>query len=237
MLSIIIPTLNEEKNISRILSAIKKEKIDDLEVVIADAGSKDKTIEIAKSFDCVVTKGGLPAVGRNKGAKVAKGDVLLFLDADIKLSTNFIKNALDEFLEKDLSIASFPIYPQKNNIYLNPFTLDLVYNYPQKLLETLFPMGAMGIMVKTKVFKKVKGFDETIKLAEDVCFVQDCAQLGKFEIIDTSRLYMPTRRFEKDGYIRTGVKYLLCALHMVFIGPVRSDILKYTFDYENKKKK
>jgi glycosyltransferase involved in cell wall biosynthesis len=57
MLSIIIPTLNEEKNISRILSAIKREKIDDLEVIIADAGSKDKTIEIAKSFGCVVTKG------------------------------------------------------------------------------------------------------------------------------------------------------------------------------------
>jgi len=236
MLSIIIPTLNEEKNLPRLLTAIRKEDIEDLEIVVADAGSKDKTIEIARAFNCVVTKGGLPAVGRNRGVKVAKGDILLFLDADIILSEGFLKNALEKFSERDLSIASFPIYPQKNNIYLNPFTLDLVYNVPQKLFDRLFPMGAMGIMVKNETFKKVKGFDKTIKLAEDVFFVQECAKLGTFEVIDSSKLYMPIRRFQKDGYIRTGVKYLLCAMHMVFIGPVRSDILKYTFDYDKIKK-
>ncbi len=237
MLSIIIPTLNEEKNLSIILSCIAKEKVNDLEVIIADAGSKDKTIEIARGFDCVVTDGGLPARGRNKGAKIAKGDILLFLDADLTLSENFIKKSLETFNKENLTIASFPIYPQKNNIYLNPFTLNLLYNYPQRLLERIFPLGAMGIMVRKNIYEKVGGFDETIKLAEDHCFVQDCAQLGKFGTIECSSVYMPIRRFEKDGYFRTGIKYLLCSLHMAFIGPVRSDILKYTFDYEDNKKK
>ncbi len=237
MLSIIIPTLNEEKNLSVILSCINKEKIKDLEIIIADAGSKDKTIEIAKSFNCVVTGGGLPAKGRNKGAKIAKGDTFLFLDADLKLSKNFVKKSLKCFLKEKLSIASFPIYPQKNNIYLNPFTLNLLYNYPQRLLERIFPLGAMGIMVKKDVFEKVGGFDETIKLSEDHCFVQDCSKIGKFGTLECSNIYMPIRRFERDGYFRTGIKYLLCTLHMIFIGPVRSDILKYTFDYEDNKKK
>ena len=237
MLSIIIPTLNEEKNLAVILSYIAKEKIKNLEIVIADAGSKDKTIEIAKSFGCVITDGGLPAVGRNKGAKIAKGDIFLFLDADLKLSDNFIKNSMKEFLKEKLVVASYAIFPQKNNMYLNPVTLNLTYNFPQKLLERVFPLGAMGIMVKRKVFEKVHGFDETIKLAEDHCFIQDCAKIGKFGIIDSAKVYMPIRRFERDGYFRTGFKYLLCGLHMFFIGPVRSDILKYTFDYEDNKKK
>lgn len=237
MLSIIIPTLNEEKNLPVILSCIAKEKIKNLEIVIADAGSKDKTIEIAKSFGCVVTDGGLPAVGRNKGARIAKGDTFLFLDADLRLSDNFIKNSMKEFLKEKLVVASYAIFPQKNNMYLNPVTLNLTYNFPQKLLERVFPLGAMGIMVKRKVFEKVGGFDETIKLAEDHCFIQDCAKIGKFGIIDSAKVYMPIRRFERDGYFRTGFKYLLCGLHMFFIGPVRSDILKYTFDYEDNKKK
>ncbi|MDD5753020.1 MAG: glycosyltransferase [Candidatus Pacebacteria bacterium] len=237
MLSIIIPTLNEEKNLFIILSCIAKEKIKNLEIIIADAGSKDKTIEIAKQFDCVITDGGLPACGRNKGAKIAKGDILLFLDADLLLSQDFIKKSLKTFKEERLAIASFPIYPQKNNIYLNPLTMNLIYNYPQRILERIFPLGAMGIMVRKDVYEKVKGFDETIKLAEDHCFVQDCANLGKFGTIECASVYMPTRRFEKDGYFRTGIKYLLCSLHMIFIGPVRSDILKYTFDYEDNKKK
>ena len=72
MLSIIIPALNEEKYLPLLLGEIKKQNFaDDLEIIVADAGSVDKTIEIARSFGCEITKGGLPAKGRNEGGKVA----------------------------------------------------------------------------------------------------------------------------------------------------------------------
>jgi glycosyltransferase involved in cell wall biosynthesis len=237
MLSIIIPTLNEEKNLFNLLTSIKKEKIKGLEIIIADAGSKDKTCEIAKEFDCVVTDGGLPAQGRNKGAEKATKDIFLFLDADLKLSPDFIKNSLKEFVENKLDIASFAIFPIKNNIYLNPVTLNLLYNYPQRIFTRIFPLGAMGIMVKRDVFEKIKGFDHTIKLAEDHCFVQNCAKIGKFGVIKSAKIYMPIRRFEKDGYFRTGFKYFLCGFHMIFLGPVRSNVLSYSFGYEDNNKK
>lgn len=79
MLSIIIPTLNEEKYLPLLLEAIRKQDFDgDLETIIADAGSEDQTLEIAKTFGCRVAPGGLPAKGRNEGAKIAQGDTFLF---------------------------------------------------------------------------------------------------------------------------------------------------------------
>jgi len=235
MLSIIIPTLNEEKNIKNLLALIKKGGFDDYEVVIADAGSKDKTIEIARENNCIITKGGLPARGRNNGAKTAKGDILFFLDADLKLAPkNFLKLSVDYFIKNDLTVASFPILPQRNNVYMNPLTLNLFYNYPQIVLKKIFPMGAMGIMVKKDAFEKVKGFDESITLAEDHYFIQQAEKLGKFGIIRDVIIYMPLRRFEKDGYFTTAFKYLICAFNMGFLGKPERKI-KYDFGHYDKK--
>ncbi|MFA5169318.1 MAG: glycosyltransferase [Candidatus Paceibacterota bacterium] len=235
MLSIIIPTLNEEKNLSKLLPAIIKGGSDDYEIIIADAGSKDKTIEIARQFNCIITKGGLPARGRNCGAKVAKGDILFFMDADLKFSPkNFVKKAYDYFKKNDLAVASFPILPQKSNIYLNPVTLNLFYNYPQILLKNVFPMGAMGIMARKDVFEKVGGFDEGITLAEDHYFVGQACKYGKFDIIKDVIAYMPVRRFEKDGYFRTAFKYLCCGFKM---GVLRKPERKVRYDFGHYDKK
>jgi len=235
MLSIVIPTLNEEKNLSKLLPMITKGGFDDYEIIIADAGSKDKTIEIARQFNCIITKGGLPARGRNAGAKVARGDILFFMDADLKFSPkNFVKKAYDYFKKNDLTIASFPILPIRNNIYLNLVTMNLFYNYPQIALKKVFPMGAMGIMVKKDVFGKVGGFDESITLAEDHYFVGQACKYGKFDIIREVTVYMPLRRFEKDGYFRTGFKYLKCGLKMGLLGKPERKV-RYDFGHYDKK--
>jgi len=116
MLSIIIPALNEEKYLPLLLKEIKKQNFaGDLEIIVADASSEDKTVEIAKNYGCKIVQGGLPARGRNEGAKIAQGDIFLFMDADnIYLPENFLKNLLKEFEKRKLDIASFPIYPNGN---------------------------------------------------------------------------------------------------------------------------
>lgn len=234
MLSIIIPTLNEEKNIKTLLAAIKKGGFKDYEIIVADAGSKDKTVEIARQNNCIITKGGLPARGRNNGAHVASGDILLFLDADIKLSpANFLKLSVDYFIKNDLAIASFRVFPQKENIFANPFTFNCFYNGLQKAFKKVFPMGAMGMMVRKDIFEKVKGFDESITLAEDHYFVQQAAKLGKFDIIKGVEIYMPLRRFERDGYFTTALKYLLCGIKLAMGKPERK--VKYDFGHYDKK--
>ncbi|MFA5178466.1 MAG: glycosyltransferase [Candidatus Paceibacterota bacterium] len=238
MLSIVIPTYNEEKRLPILLEALLSEKIPDLEIIVADRRGKDKTREVAEKYGCLITDGGTPAEGRNNGAKIAKGDIILFLDADVKISPDFLKKSLSDFEKNNLGVASYHIYPIKSNLFLNKFILNVCYNWHQKTLRKIFPMGAMGIMVRKDIFNQVGGFDPKIKLAEDIYFVQQAAKLGGFDIIKGTPLYMPTRRFDKDGYFRTGGKYLLCGLHMVFLGPVKSGrIFDYKFNhYDNNKK-
>ena len=237
-LSIIIPTLNEEKLLPFLLELIKKENTkNNIEVIVADAGSFDKTRQIAKFYGCKVVPGGLPARGRNNGAKHATSDILFFMDADVLFKKDAIKKSLNEFKKRKLDAASFGIYTQEKNLYMNKATMNLFYNYPQRILKKISPMGAMGIMVKKSVFERIGGFDEDIKIAEDHYFVKKVSKIGKYDIIESVKLYMPLRRFRQDGYMRTFLKYAFCFLHINIKGPIKKDIVHYNFNHYNKDKK
>lgn len=235
-LSIIIPTLSEEKYLSLLLESIKKQNFNnDLEVIIADAGSTDKTVEIAKSFGCKIAPGGVPAKGRNEGAKVAQGDLLLFMDADnIYLPDNFLAELTKELKEKNLDIASFPICP-KGNIF-DRFAYGL-YNWWAKFSQNFLPHATNSVLVKKAIFQKVNGFDEEIKIAEDHDFTRRAAKIGKFGFIKTKPVLTSTRRFERDGRLKTYLIYILAGIYILIFGPIKSDIFKYRFEYLKKSKK
>ncbi len=235
MISIIIPALNEENNLKRLLESIKKQGFFNYEIIVADAGSEDKTKEIALAYKCIVIKGGLPAKGRNEGAKIAKGETLFFLDADTLLQDNFLNNSISEFENRKLEIASFRLLPISNDKKAKIF-LDLFYNIPIIILEKLLPHAATGIIIKKNIFEKVGGFDEDIKLSEDHYMARRAQKIAKFGLIRSAKLLISDRRFKKDGWLKTGIKYLFCELHMIFIGPVKSDIFKYKFNHYGKDK-
>ena len=242
MLSIIIPTLNEENYLPLLLEAIKKQKLllhesSVYEVVVADAGSKDRTREIAKEFGCRLTKGGgNPARGRNEGAKIARGDLLLFLDADIIVPEDFLEKSLYEFKKRKLDIGSFCLIPQTDNALIK-FAFNLLYNWLIIILQNILPHAAMGILVKREVFDKVGGFNEEIKMAEDHFFARQASKLSKFGIINSTKIYITLRRYEKDGYFSTYFKYFLCEFYMLSGKPAKSNLFKYEFDQYSKKQK
>jgi len=231
-LSIIIPTLNEEKRLPALLHCIKADAYNDYEIIVADKGSSDATRDIALAFGAQVVPGGLPARGRNSGASYAKGEFLLFLDADVLFPQDFLSITMKEREEKNLDMASYYIYPQRDNLVLNKATMNLFYNYWMEPMT----YGAMAILCRKDIFKKVGGFDESISLAEDHYFMSQAAKHGKYGVIKGTRTYMPTRRFDKDGYMNTFLKYFLCGLRMKTIGPDRKGEFKYDFDhYEGEK--
>lgn len=234
MLSIITPTLNEEKHLAKLLKSIEKQDFKNYEVIIADAGSKDKTLEIARKYKCKIVKGGSPAQGRNNGAEIAKGERLLFLDADVILPNKIFGKILKEFKKRKLKIASFFLLPSEKQ-KSSQFFFTLFYNFPIFLLEKIIPHAAMGILIEKKLFKKLKGFDENIKLAEDHDLARRAKKLGKYGILKEAKLLVSSRRFKKEGWIGTYLKYLLCEGHMIFIGPVKSDMFKYKFNHYLKK--
>ena len=214
MLSIIIPTLNDEKYLPLLLQTIEKPSLNgECEIVVSDAGSRDRTIQIASDFGCKVVSGGLPAKGRNQGAKAATGDLLLFLDAEALLPKDFLARILVEFELRSLDIASCRLEPIKEEwmprFILPRFFYNLLYNWPVQLLESAFPYASSLILVKRELHERLQGFDQKIRIGEDHDYARRAAKVGKFGVLKSSKLPLFMRRCREEGIIRTNVKYQL----------------------------
>ncbi len=205
MLSIIIPTKNEEKYLPKLLDSIKTQSFTDWEIIVADAGSTDRTIKIAKSYNCKIVKGGLPAKGRNQGAKYSKGQNLLFIDSDIILPKNFLKNAIEEFEKKTLDIAGtlqVPIPTMKKSKDLEYTFFYEIINTGMKLIQnSKKPAMQVCMFVKREIHEKIKGFDETLIFGEDSEYARRAVKIGKFGILKSEKVMISPRRFEKEGVI------------------------------------
>ena len=235
MLTIIVPTLNEEGYLSFLLKSLKRQSFKDYEVIIADAHSADKTAKIAEDFGCHVVSGGLPPKGKNEGAKAARGEILFFIDADSRvLSDDFLEKILQEFKKKNLDIASFSLHPNESKLDNLIYTF---YNLWVKLSQSFLAHATNVILVKKEIHQKIKGFDEEIKLAEDHDYVRRAAKLGKFGFIDIEPIFVSSRRFKKEGRIKTYFKYGLAGIYILFFGSIKSDIFKYRFGNYLKNKK
>jgi glycosyltransferase involved in cell wall biosynthesis len=234
-LSIIVPTLNEEKHLPFLLESIKRQSFGDYEVIVADAGSEDKTLEIARKYNCKIVKGGLPAEGRNSGAKIAEKELLLFLDAEAVLPENFLNKTLLEFRKRKLGIAGCGLQPiTKNKTY--GIMQDILYNWPARLLEGVFPYDSNFILVEKEIHKQIGGFDEGITLGEDHAYARKAAKITRFGFLKSSKLTISPRRFQNEGWLTIGAKYYFCNLYNIFFGDVRSNIFRYNLKKRKEKK-
>jgi glycosyltransferase involved in cell wall biosynthesis len=234
-ISIVIPTFNEEKLLPILLESIKKQKGVKVELIVSDNSSTDNTRKIASSYGAKIVEGGLPAKSRNNGAKAASNDIILFLDADVVLpSPDFLKRTLFEFNKNNFGIATCEFYP------ISEKTIDKLFhqaaNFYLKKTHSLMPhVPGFCIFVKKIIHEKINGFDEALKLAEDHDYAQRASKIAKFGFLKSYPILVSVRRFERDGRFNIVAKYALCEAHILFKGPVKSDIFKYTFGYPNKK--
>ncbi len=232
MVSIIIPTYNEERHLPDLLRSIRAQAFDDYEIIVADNHSKDTTRTIAAEHGAQVVDGGLVARGRNNGAAAAKGDVLIFFDADVVLPDPwFLHSTVTEFRERKLGAATCKITP------LSDKTVDKVFHelYNQFMAITAsFRPHAPGfcIFARRDVHEQLGGFDETITLGEDTDYVDRAGKADTFGVLKSARIPVSVRRFERDGRLNIAVKYLLTEFHMRTIGMVRSDAIGYTFGHD-----
>lgn len=231
MLSIIIPTLNEERYLRKLLQSLANQSYEGkIEIIVADAGSTDKTKQIAENFGCKITKGGLPAKGRNEGAKTATGNLLLFVDADMILPADFLNKNLKEFNQRNLDVAT-TLFTLRNTPWVLKILGDIFYSFPVLVLERVLPHATGLVLVKKKLHNKIGGFDEEVKLAEDHYYVRVAARQGKFGILRSVRFSDSPRRFRRDGWLRSYIKFVLAELYMILFGPIKSDIFNYKFGH------
>ncbi len=230
-LSVIIPTLNEEHYLPRLLESLKKQTYTDFEIIVSDGNSHDQTASIARTYDCRVISQSQrsPAAQRNAGAHAARGTLLLFLDADTILPDTFIEKAMTEYFRKHLDVASFlyildspkPIY-RLATAYTFIFVTLISHFYP-------ITIGA-GMMTTRSWFKKSGGFDELLFLGEDNDFVRKIVrQKGKYGFIRSTRMKVSARRYEKDGAWPSFFKLQYIVAYYMLYGNVRKPIVEYSY--------
>lgn len=236
-ISIIIPTYNEEEYLPNLLTSIQRQGFEDKEVIIADAHSVDKTVEIAKSFGCKIVPGGLPATGRNNGAKVAKGELLLFLDADSVLTNNYLSSAIEEFELYNLGIAITQIVPLEKG-FINQISHELA-NYLTKQISLIKPHGAgcYGILTYKSLHEKVNGFDESIDFGEDTDYIERIGKISRFKVLDNPRLLISTRRLEEEGLKDITMKYARSTAKQLVGKKATLEELDYSFEHGVQRKK
>lgn len=234
-ISIIIPVYNEEQYIVKLLESIKKQDYPKIEIIVADANSTDKTIEKALEYNAIVVPGGMPAKGRNNGALKAEGEYLFFIDADVILPKKFISNAVKYFDDTYYEIATFKFLPI-SDLKIDELMFKIT-NIIIKLSEKIHPLApGFAIMCTKRIFRKVNGFNEDLKMGEDHDFVEKASKFAKFGIIDDINLNVSIRRFEKEGRINLVKKYINAEIFRFFNGKITENNFDYSFaDYDSKK--
>jgi glycosyltransferase involved in cell wall biosynthesis len=233
MISIIIPTFNEEDFLPHLLGSLKKQTYGDYEVIVSDNHSSDNTRSVALEAGAMVVDGGSPACGRNNGARIAHSDWLLFLDADVVLPPNFLEEAIAEIEKQGLSVAScfvLPLSDKKTDKLLHGVANQYLW------VTKRFSPHAPGfcIFIKKKLHQSLNGFDEKIKLAEDHDYVSRAGKVAKFDFLQNVRIPVSVRRLDKDGRLRVSVKYIAVEAHRAILGPIYSEIFRYKFGYPAK---
>jgi len=233
-ISIVIPTYNEEDHLPAILSSIKNQTLQPEEVIVSDNHSTDKTREIAKSFGTVIVDGGLPGPGRNRGAEVASGDYILFLDADVILhDVDFLKKALLEMEDRKIDLGVPDVLPETDSFLEK--TLHDFYNWYVRKLERIHPHApGFCMLVKKEAHKAINGFDETVLFCEDHDYALRIKSADlKFRVLSFG-VPVSTRRFSRDGHFRTSLKFVLAEIYIWIFGSIRNNLFNYTFGHAKK---
>ena len=164
--TIIIPVYNEEKYLAYCISSIFSQSFKDFEIIIVDDGSTDRSNQIGRNF---VKKGVLflkqkhqgPGTARNLGAKKARGDILVFVDADMMLDKYFLEYLVRPIIEKDVmgTFQEEELVANQQNIWAKcwSFNSDL----PAKRRRPVNLPKEIGVFraIQKKYFDKVGGFD------------------------------------------------------------------------------
>ena len=207
-ISIIIPTLNEEKKIETQLNYLKALK-GNFELIVADGRSEDNTLKIAKKFKVKIeTSNPGRGIQLNAGAKLATGDILLFLHVDTILPKNFYK-LITSKIRLGYVGGGFFVKHDVQNWQLR--LIEFVVNTKAKIRGV--KLGDQTIFVTNKAFKEIGGFPN-IKLMEDYVFAK---KIRKYRTcIINEYVITSARKFLKHGPIRTylmmgifQIKYLL----------------------------
>lgn len=208
-LSIIIPTLNEEHYIGRLLDSILKQRTQyAFEIIVVDGMSEDATVKTAKIHSENLqnariirsTKRGI-SYQRNLGAKYSKGQFIVFLDADIVLPQNFISTLMKQLPKERLFIGT--CFPLLNDLNFGTLLLSVI-SYPIGIYLSWLHKMTLGYctVVNRDIHMQIGGYNEKIIYAEDTEYGRRAlAQGANFKYFWNPPVYFSVRRLVKTRAI------------------------------------
>lgn len=203
--SVIVPAYNEEQFLPRLLDSINTAAArfsggTDIEIIVADNASTDRTAEIALAKGACVVE--VPkrniAAARNGGASEANGEVLCFIDADSALHP-------ETFVKIDEAMSDASVIAGSTGIDLERKSLPILFVYCLLVPFTwIFGIDTGVIFCRRKDFDAVGGYNEDLLISEDVTFLFDLKHLGrkdgrKLTRVRGAEALGSTRKFDQHG--------------------------------------
>jgi len=198
-ISVIIPTLNERENIETLLNYLHRLD-NELELIVADAGSVDKTVEKARNMSKVIHSARGRGVQMNEGAKAATGDIIWFIHADCRPHPASIDAMMQALANENVVGGGFEYRLNQSGFKFR--LAENLSNYKNRLLKLLF--GDMGIFVRRKIFEKMGGYKD-IPLMEDMDFSKRLKKHGKIVILP-QHMNTSARRWIEEGFVLHSIR-------------------------------
>ncbi len=228
--SIIIPTLNEERLLPALLEqlhSLKESVPDSIEIIISDGGSTDNTVGIALEKADKITvhtenaKQNI-AQGRNTGAKIASGEIFIFLNGDIIIKDVLVFHHIidSQFYAAKKYAAmtcSVEVIPKESKLIDKVFLT--FYNH---YFHTLNIIG-MGMgrgechIIRKEVFEKLGGYNENLAAGEDFEFFTRVRRKGKILFSKKIKIYESPRRYRKYGHFKILFMWLLNSIYVILL--------------------
>lgn len=217
MISVVIPSFNEEERIERCLQSISKQSIprDQYEVIVVDGGSKDRTREIAEKYADLVFIQSSPKVGgaRNDGAVRAKGSIIATTDADTILPSDWLERIEKGFSDPRVVMLYGPVWPIersiKNSLYLLSANTFALIGYLTGTV--LFTLGCNSAF-RADSFRQA-GMYRISDAGDDLEVAHRMKRLGKVRFDRKLKVGFSMRRYEMFGAFRSIWEWFYIVFH------------------------
>ena len=208
MISVIIPILNEAKILDKMLSLLQPE-LENHELIVVDGGSTDESVRIAERYGRVIKSERGRAKQLNIGAAAAKGDILVFLHADVWLEPGAFVTVEKTLSSGYVGGGFLQKIDGKGILYR---IIEISANMRGKYLKVFY--GDSGIFVSRNDFQRIGGFPD-VPIMEEMSFSKGLRILGKTKMVKP-RIHISARRWEKNGIIRTtAINWLITFLYLL----------------------